>query len=86
MKSSEIYHVCSRCGTLAHVATELARGVKLSNIKPRCAISTFHHGICDCCGHETSVTEVRDFYYPDFALINRKHLKTYNYAKEPYEF
>lgn len=29
-------------------------------------ISCWHEGICDICGKIKSVTEPRDFYYPDF--------------------
>lgn len=80
MKSKDIYHVCSRCGTMAHVATDLAKGVPFERIKPCYEVSTFHWGLCDCCGLDTYVTEVRDFFYPDFDLINKKALTKYEGA------
>lgn len=40
-------------------------GIKASKGKSF-TISTFHVNICEVCEQEKSVTEARDFYYPDF--------------------
>ena len=32
--------------------------------KQRFSLSTWHTGVCDWCGRDTSVTEDRDFGYP----------------------
>lgn len=40
-------------------------GIKASKGKSY-VCSTYHDGICDVCGEEKSVTEPRDFFYPDF--------------------
>lgn len=45
--------VCSDCG------------LKASNGRSF-QISTFHKAICDVCGKEKSVTQPRDFFYPEF--------------------
>jgi hypothetical protein len=45
-------------------------------------VSTFSKGVCKYCGRETYVTEERDFFYPNFDLINwkkyRKEMKNEN--------
>lgn len=67
---NDIKQVCSPCGITANVLTCLK---KYGNPpKQLCfTVSTFHKGKCDCCGQEKEVTEVRDFFYPDFSLIRK---------------
>jgi hypothetical protein len=66
--NSEIHNVCSRCGRAANIATCLK---KYGNapFKVQFDVSTWHVAPCDFCGEIGSVTEVRDFFYPDFSLI-----------------
>jgi hypothetical protein len=64
----EINNVCSKCGITANVLTCLKK-YKDTPKKLCFDQSTFHIGICDCCGTQTEVTEARDFFHPDFSLI-----------------
>jgi hypothetical protein len=66
----EIYNVCDKCGLEANRLTCLKRYGKRP-LKDKFYSSTYHEGDCDVCGKHTSVTEVRDFYSPDFSLLNR---------------
>lgn len=45
--------VCNSCGIKASGGRSFA-------------ISTCHMGVCDVCGKLKSVTEARDYYYPQF--------------------
>jgi hypothetical protein len=45
------FWICSQCGEKYG--------------KPRDCISTWHYGTCDYCGDETTVTEPRDYGYPE---------------------
>lgn len=63
----EINWCCSDCGRMA---SSLSGHKKL-----QFDISTFHAGICDVCGEKKSVTEPRDFFYPDFSLLNQPSTK-----------
>jgi hypothetical protein len=66
----KIHWCCSKCGTEANRLTCLKRfGKEPIKIKYNC--STYHQGICDVCGNETGITQVRDFYNPDFSLLNK---------------
>ena len=68
---SSINCVCKECGISANVLTCLTKYGKPP--KQLCFdVSTYHRGICDYCGEEKYITEVRDFYRPDF-----KYLKAY---------
>ena len=67
----EIYKVCVACGITANYLTCLKKYGQ-PPLKFAFDISTFHTAKCDVCGHEESVTEPRDFFYPDFSLILRK--------------
>ena len=67
----DINIVCSACGITANYLTCLKKYGQ-PPLKPSYIISTYHDGICDCCGRKTMVTEARDFFYPDFSLITRK--------------
>lgn len=64
----EIRNVCSACGITANYLTCLQKYAK-PPIKKAFSVSTFHTAICDICQEKTGVTEVRDFFYPDFTLI-----------------
>lgn len=62
--------VCNKCGREANRLTCLKKYGK-EPIKIAFTCSTFHSGECDVCGEKTSVTEPRDFFYPDFTLLNK---------------
>ena len=66
----EIYNVCRECGITANVLTCLKKyGQRPKKI---CFdISTFHNAKCDYCGEQKPVTQVRDFFHPDFNLLEK---------------
>jgi len=64
----EILNVCDKCGIEANRLTCLKKYGK-EPLKPKFSISTYHRAKCDCCGENAMVTEVRDFFYPDFSLL-----------------
>ena len=66
--NTDIINCCSECGITANVLTCLK---KYGNPPKKLAfgVSTFHIGKCDNCGRNTEVTEARDFFHPDFSLI-----------------
>jgi hypothetical protein len=68
MDNEKIYNVCAKCGITANVLTCLK---KYGNPPKKFCFdqSTFHIAKCDCCGLITEVTEARDFFHPDFSLI-----------------
>lgn len=67
---NKIYNVCNDCGIEANRLTCLKKyGKEPKQSKFR--ISTYHKGRCDVCGKKKSVTEARDFFYPDFSLLKR---------------
>lgn len=61
---------CSECGIAANVLTCLKRYGQRPN-KLAFTTSTVHKGICCCCGKEKHVTEERDFFYPEFELLDK---------------
>lgn len=61
--------MCVSCGISANVLTCLKRYGKRPN-KLAFDLSTMHTGKCDVCDEETSVTEPRDFFNPDFSLLD----------------
>jgi len=63
--------VCSPCGITANYLTCLKRYGQ-PPIKPCFDVSTFSEGECNLCGHIRPITQVRDFFYPDFSLIIKK--------------
>lgn len=66
--NNEINTVCHQCGVAANYLTCWERYG--SPPKKDCYdVSTVHIGICDFCNRETSVTQARDFFYPDFDLL-----------------
>ena len=62
--------VCTECGVTANVLTCLAR-YQAPPDQLMFSVSTFHVGICKYCGEKKELTEERDFFYPDFTLIDR---------------
>jgi len=52
--------VCRECG--------LKASKDMDNIPLAFQLSTYHIDICGVCGKEKSVTEPRDFWYPDFNI------------------
>ena len=66
-----IRNVCVACGITANYLTCLKKYGQPPQ-KKMFSISTYHVAECDFCGEETSVTETRDFFYPDFDLILKK--------------
>lgn len=66
--NSDIRQVCAPCGISANVTTCLYKyGMPPKQLA--FSVSTFHVGTCDWCGEEKPVTEVRDFFYPDFNFL-----------------
>lgn len=62
--------VCAECGISANVLTCLKKFGKRPN-KLCYSVSTYHEGKCDICGESKQVTEARDFFCPDFTLLDR---------------
>ena len=69
-------NLCYDCGVIANHLTCLKEYNKLAK-KLSFKISTYHEGICDCCGVKKAITEARDFYYPnkDAIKVIIKYLK-----------
>jgi len=62
------------CGVSANVLTCLKKfGRSPKELKSQ--TSTFHDAPCDVCHDMTGVTEVRDFFYPEFDLLIKKMSK-----------
>ena len=66
--NDRINNVCVECGISANVLTCLNK-YGMPPKKLSFAISTFHKAKCGYCGKIKEVTEVRDFFYPDFSLL-----------------
>jgi hypothetical protein len=66
----EIKKVCYRCGVSANVLTCLKKYKNRPN-QLAFTTSTYHEAECDVCGEKTGVTEPRDFFYPDFELLDK---------------
>lgn len=66
----KIRKVCDQCGKEANRLTCLKKYGK-EPIKIKFHTSTYHQGVCDVCGKEKPVTQPRDFFYPDFSLLNK---------------
>lgn len=64
----DIKKCCYECGVSANVLTCLRDRANRPN-KLAYSISTYHKDYCDFCGEDKAVTEVRDFFYPDFKLL-----------------
>jgi len=67
----EIRQVCYECGVTANVLTCLKK-YKAPPKKLCYDVSTCCEGICDVCKEEKSVSSPRDFFYPDFSLLQKK--------------
>lgn len=69
--------VCYECGVSANVLTCLKRyGQRPHQVS--FTVSTYGSGTCKICGEEKDVTEKRDFFYPEFDLLEKvaEFLKT----------
>ncbi len=66
--TKQINNVCDDCGLEANRLTCLKRFGE-EPLKAKFDLSTYHTGICECCGKEKPITEARDFFYPDFSLL-----------------
>jgi hypothetical protein len=64
----EIHNVCNDCGIEANRRTCLKK-YGAEPLKRKYSLSTYHNGVCDWCKKEKQITEVRDFFYPDFSLM-----------------
>lgn len=62
---SPIGEVCRDCGITANILTALQRYGQ-PPYEMAFSVSTFHEGQCDWCGQQRPITQVRDFFYPDF--------------------
>jgi hypothetical protein len=60
--------ICWECGTTANALTCLKR-YGVPPLKVAFSVSTWGVGECRICKRETEVTEERDFFYPEFELI-----------------
>ncbi len=63
-----IQEVCYPCGITANYLTCLEKFGR-PPLKACFDVNTVTKGRCDLCGHEDTVTAVRDFFYPNFSLI-----------------
>ena len=70
--NTTIYNVCDDCGIKANRLTCLKK-YQTEPKQKKYLCSTYHKGKCDFCGKLTSVTEARDFFYPDFNLLKEKN-------------
>ena len=66
-----IRQVCTQCGVSANVLTALKKYKARPEIL-QYDVSTWRREECDFCGETKPVTEVRDFFYPDFYLLHIK--------------
>ena len=69
-EEKQISNVCRECGITANALTCLKKYGRLSK-QLAYTLSTYHKGECDYCKEEKEITEVRDFFYPDFGLIQK---------------
>jgi len=76
----QIHGVCRECGISANVLTCLKRYGRRPD-KLCYSVSTSGKGICDCCGKRDYKTAVRDFFHPDFSLLEK--IWKVNYVKTP---
>ena len=65
-----IYNVCDKCGIEANRLTCLKKYGREPKQK-KFLVSTYHKGICDVCGKKKFITELRDYFYPDFSLLKK---------------
>lgn len=65
-----INQVCYECGVTANILTCL----KKYKAPPKQLVfiaSTYSEGKCDLCEENKFITSTRDFYYPDFSLLQK---------------
>ncbi len=62
--------VCSDCWKKANKATQIKKFWEVK-YPTSFSVSTFHKNTCDFCKQKKSVTQTRDFFYPDFNLIKK---------------
>ena len=62
--------VCNECGVSANVLTCLKK-YKAPPKQLHFELSTYHENICEVCGEKKMVSESRDFFYPDFSLLEK---------------
>lgn len=65
---SKIKVCCYECGVSANVLTCLKKYGK-APMQLAFTCSTFHKGACDWCKQVKQVTQTRDFFFPDFSLL-----------------
>jgi len=68
---AEIQTVCDECGIEANRQTCLKKYGKEPK-KSKFDFSTYHQGVCDWCRQERAVTQAREFFNPDFSLMETK--------------
>lgn len=66
----EINQVCYECGVTANVLTCLKK-YKTPPKKLCYDSSTFHWGKCESCDENKLVTETRDYFHPNFSLLQK---------------
>ena len=67
--SNKITNVCYECGIEANRLTCIKKYGR-EPIKKKSDISTYHVDECDICHKTALCTEPRDFFHPDFELLN----------------
>ena len=67
---NDINQVCYRCGVTANILTSLKKYKTRPHVLSH-QMSTYHLGICDVCDSVVAVTEPRDFFSPDFSLLQK---------------
>ncbi len=73
-KYDSIGSVCRECGLEANRLTCLKKYGKEPE-QEAFSMSTFHKGNCGFCGEERWITEVRDYFYPDFELLEKHNVE-----------
>jgi len=63
--------ICTECGISANVLTCIKKYGKIP-LQLNYSVSTYHNGVCEVCLKSKPVTEARDFFYPDFSLLEGK--------------
>ena len=79
---STVFNVCSECGLEANRLTCIQKYGSPPKI-PCFECSTFHMADCDSCGKHKWVTEVRDYFFPDFGLLSEEFKNKQQDEKEP---
>ncbi len=69
---SKINWVCQECWEEWSRETWKKRNPRKPQPKIQFDLSTWHDNTCDVCWEKKSVTQPRDFFYPDFNLLKNK--------------